>query len=322
MSTALATVLTNASTAVAADCSVPGRNPDAVMPTPTAPARRLAVSLLGSVLLSGCHTTTPAHQTPASPAPAITESRVVASQPAATGPGLTPPQRLNALADTITATPGDATTAIPYTYLRTQSWTRATNAITRAELRQWRRDSNGSGQEKIRRLPDLPGLNHQPERHEPALLAQAPETTTEHLSGGLHPYLPEPLPDDAPALADMLAPVELADEPAYPRLLANGVVTLASTQYLNQAQRATSLRVLAAIPGITYRGQSADIVGRTGLTFTIAADGSISQLLVNPGSGEILAAHERLSGRRTGLFSAVLILERGHTTDTGTTLRP
>ncbi|MEU5826179.1 hypothetical protein [Micromonospora tulbaghiae] len=292
------------------------------MDTPTAPARRLAVSLLGSVLLSGCHTTTPAHQNPASTPPAIADSRTVATQPAATGPGLTPSQRLTALANTVTATPSDTTTALPYTYLHTQSWTRATNAITRTDLCQWRRDTDGSGQEAIRRLPDLPGLNHQPERHEPALFTQAPETTTEHLSGGLHPYLPEPLPDDAPTLAAMLAPRELANEPAYPRLLANGVVALATTQYLNQAQRATSLRVLAAIPGITYRGQSADIVGRTGLTFTITADGSTSQLLVNPHSGEILAAHERLSGRRPGLFSAVLILERGHTTDTGTTLRP
>ncbi|MEW2590931.1 hypothetical protein AB0893_10980 [Micromonospora aurantiaca] len=291
-----------------------------MMATPTAPARRLAVSLLGSVLLSGCHATTPAHQNPTSTPPAIADSRTVATQPAATGPGLTPSQRLTALADTVTATPGDTTTAL--TYLHTQSWTSATNAITRTDLRQWRRDTDGSGQEAIRRLPDLPGLNHQPERHESALFTQAPETTTEHLSGGLHPYLPEPLPDDAPTLAAMLAPRELANEPAYPRLLANGVVALATTQYLNQAQRATSLRVLAAIPGITYRGQSADIVGRAGLTFTITADGSTSELLVNPDSGEILAAHERLSGRRPGLFSAVLILERGHTTDAGTTLRP
>ncbi|WP_435204090.1 hypothetical protein [Micromonospora sp. bgisy143] len=290
--------------------------------TPTAPTRRLAVSLLGSILLTGCHTTTPAHQKPPPTAPAITDSRVVVTQPAAAGPGLTPSQRLTALADAVTATPGDTTTARPYTYLHTQSWTRATNAITRTDLRQWRRDTDGSGQEKVRRLPDLPGLNHQPERHEPALFTQAPEATAKHLSGGLHPYLSEPLPSNAHTLADMLAPRELANEPAYPRLLANGVVALASTQYLNQAQRATSLRVLAAIPGITYRGPSADIVGRTGLTFTITADGSTSQLLVNPHSGEILAAHERLSGRRPGLFSAVLILERGHTTDTATTLRP
>ncbi|MGY4912559.1 hypothetical protein [Micromonospora aurantiaca (nom. illeg.)] len=292
------------------------------MATPTAPTRPLVVSLLSSVLLTGgCHTTTPTHQTPPAAA-ATTDSRTSATQPAATAPGFTPSQRLTSLADSITATPGDTTTALPYTYLHTQSWTRATNAITRTDLRQWRRDTDGSGQEKIRRLPDLPGLHHQPERREPVLFTQAPETTTQRLSGSLHPYLRQPLPDDAHALVDMLAPRELANDPAYPRLLANGVVALASTQYLNRTQRATSLRVLAAIPGITYRGQSTDIIGRTGLTFTITADGSTCQLLVNPHSGEILAAHERLSKRRPGLFSAVLILERGHTTHTGTTPRP
>ncbi|MFD6567929.1 hypothetical protein [Micromonospora profundi] len=85
---------------------------------------------------------------------------------------------------------------------------------------------------------------------------------------------------------------------------------------------APARRLAVSLLGITYRGQSTDILGRTGLTFTITADGSTSQLLINPHNGEILAAHERLSRRRPGLFSAVLILERGHTTHTGTTLRP
>ncbi len=90
-----------------------------------------------------------------------------------------------------------------------------------------------------------------------------------------------------------------------------------SSQYLNQAKRATSLRVIADIPGITECGQSTDLVGRTGLTFTVTADGSTSQLLNDPQSGEVLAAHERLTGRRAGLFSYVPILERGHTTHVG-----
>ncbi|MGV9764768.1 hypothetical protein [Micromonospora tulbaghiae] len=291
------------------------------MVTSTVPAR-LAVSLLGSVLLAGCTAGAPGHQTPASTTPVVAGSRSAATHPSATGPGLTPSQRLTALADTIDATPGDTTTALPYTYLHTQSWTRATNAITRTDLRQWRRDTDGSGLEITRRLPDRPGLDHQPARDEPALFAQAPETTTEYLPGGLHPYLPQGLMNDADVLAGAVAPRELAADPAYPRLLVSGVVALASSQYLNQAKRATSLRVLADIPGITYRGQSTDLVGRTGLTFTVTADGSTTQLLVDPGSGEVLAAHERLTGRRAGLFSYVLILERGHTTHAGAPVRP
>ncbi|WP_262013711.1 hypothetical protein [Micromonospora sp. Mcm103] len=90
-----------------------------------------------------------------------------------------------------------------------------------------------------------------------------------------------------------------------------------SSRSLDQALRATSLRVIADIPGITSRGQSTDLVGPTGLTFTVTADGSTSQLLDDPQSGEVLAAHERLTGRRAGLFSYVPILERGHTTHAG-----
>ncbi|SCL32977.1 hypothetical protein GA0070615_2168 [Micromonospora aurantiaca] len=146
---------------------------------------------------------------------------------------------------------------------------------------------------------------------------EAPRKTNEHLPGGLHPYLPEALLKDADVLAGAVAPRELATHLAYPRLLISGVVTLVSSQYLNQAQRTTSLRVLADISGITYRGQSTDLVGRTGLTFTVTADGSTSQLLNDPQSAEVLAAHERLTGRRASLFSYVLILERDHTTHAG-----
>ncbi|MEU8327564.1 hypothetical protein [Micromonospora sp. NPDC048839] len=280
------------------------------------------MSLLGSVLLAGCHTSTPAAQTGATTASPATSSRPATAHTAVTGPGLTAAQRLTALADTISATPADGTTGLPYTYLHIQSWTRATNAITRTDLRQWRRNTDGSGQETTRRLPDLPGLDHQPARDDRTLLTQASETTTQHPPGSLHPYLTEPLPADASALAGALAPLQLAAEPAYPRMLTNGVAALASNQYLNRDQRAKSLRVLATVPGITYRGQTTDLAGRVGLTFTVSADGSTSQLLVDPGSGEILAAHERLTGSRPGLFSYFLILERGHTAHAGVATKP
>lgn len=151
---------------------------------------------------------------------------------------------------------------------------------------------------------------------------QAPKKTNEHLPGGLHPYLPEALLEDTDVLAGAVAPRERAPDLAYPRLLISGVVALVNSQYLNQAPRATNLRVLADIPGITYRGQSTDLVSRTDLTFTVTADGSTSQLLDDPQIGEVLAAHERLTGRRAGLFSYVPILERDHTTHAGAPSNP
>ncbi|MEV4824545.1 hypothetical protein [Micromonospora sp. NPDC049274] len=227
-----------------------------------------------------------------------------------------------ALAKDIEATTADGTTNLPYTYVHTQTWARATNAITRMDLRRWRHDADGSGQEIIRRLPDLPRVDHQPDRAERKLLAQVPAAAKRYLVNSLHPYLPDPLPTDATALADALAPRKLATEPAYPRMLTGGVVALSSSQYLNREQRAATLRVLAAVPHINYLGQITDLAGRPGLGFAVSADGSTSQLVIDPRSGDILAAQERLTGRRPGLFSYILILERGHTASTATVVQP
>ncbi|QOC95019.1 hypothetical protein D0Q02_29205 [Micromonospora craniellae] len=221
------------------------------------------------------------------------------------------------LATTISATPDDTTTELPYTYLHLQMWARATNRIVRSDVRRWRH-ADGSGREVTRRAPDLAGVEHQPRPDERSLFDHATPTTHRHPPQGMHPYLPEPVPADPARLARLLVPAELAGEPAYPRLLAGGVIGLATSQHLNHAQRATALRVLARIPGITYGGPTTDLAGRTGLAFRVTAEGSTTVLVIDPSTGELLAAHERISGIKPGLFSHVLILTRGHTTDTAT----
>ncbi|WP_233599739.1 hypothetical protein [Micromonospora sp. M71_S20] len=234
--------------------------------------------------------------------------------PAATGPNLTAQQRLIALAASVAATPADDTTDRPYTYLHLQMWNRATNAIIRTDLRRWRRGADNSGREITRRLPDMLGVDHRPDPDERELFARAPQKTTQYGRDALRHYLPEPPPTDPTALAHALAPPILANEPAYPLLLASGIVGLATSQYLNQEQRTATLRLLASIPTITYQGETTDIADRTGLTFAVTADGSTWQLIIDGRTGELLAAHERVTGKRPGLFSYVLILERGHTT--------
>ncbi|MEU8408008.1 hypothetical protein AB0C19_17620 [Micromonospora sp. NPDC048842] len=283
--------------------------------TPT--TRRRPAGLIAGLILAGCHpgpsAPTPATPTPATP-PASTSPAL-----AATAPGLTPQQRLRLLADTITAAPADQTVGLPYTYLHTQSWTRATNVITRSDLQRWRRDTDDSGREVTRRLPDVRGLAHRPTSDERRQFAAAGTKSTRYVSGDLEPYLPEPLTTDIAELAGALAPRELAGEPAYPRMLVHGVIGVATSQYLNRAQRAATLRVLADVPTIAYQGERTDLTGRTGLGFTVTADNSQTQLIVHPRTGEILSAHEQVHGAKSGLFSYLLILERGHTaTDTGT----
>ncbi|MGW0242272.1 hypothetical protein [Micromonospora chalcea] len=283
--------------------------------TPT--TRRWSAGLIAGLLLAGCQPG-PASPTPATPAP-TTPPAPPSRALVATTPGLTPPQRLRLLAGTITAAPADGTIDLPYTYLHTQSWTRATNVITRSDLQRWRRDADDSGREVTRRLPDVRGLAHRPTPDERRQFAAAGTKTTRYVSGELEPYLPEPLTTDIAELAGALAPRELAGEPAYPRMLVQGVIGVATSQYLNQEQRAAALGVLADVPAISYQGEQTDLAGRTGLGFTVSADNSQTQLIVHPRTGEILSAQERVHGAKAGLFSYVLILEHGHTgTDTAT----
>ena len=158
---------------------------------PSAARSRLAVNLVGSVLLADRFASSPGHPRPASTAPTVTGSRSATTHPSATGPGLTPGQRLAALADSSTPHPA------------------------------------------IRR-----------------------EKRTSTCPAACTHTLPEALLKNADVLAGAVAPRELATNLAYPRLLISGVVALVSSQYLNQAQRATSLRVLADIPGITDRART------------------------------------------------------------------
>ncbi|KAB1161400.1 hypothetical protein F6X68_04625 [Micromonospora sp. AMSO12t] len=281
------------------------------------PARRLLGALLGGSLvlaaLTACQSDGTAPATSGrdvSPPPAEQPSASPATT--ATAAGLTTRQRLELLASTISATPADTTAGLPYTYLHLQTWARATNTIVRTDLRRWRHDRDGSGREISRRAPDLWGVNHQLTPDDRDQFSRAAQTSTRYGAGQLHPYLPGAIPADPGELAKLLVPPELVDEPAYPRLLAGGVVGLATNQYLDQRQRATALRVLATIPGITYRGATRDLAGRPGLLFRVVAGGSTSTLVIDPATGDLLAAQEWLDGgRRPGLFSHILLLERG-----------
>ena len=274
----------------------------------TTAARRVAVAL-GSVMLAGCHAVPaiPAYAPPTSTA----DGQPATGTAPATPPGLTPQQRLAAVAAAIGPVPADGTTGLPITHLHLQSWARSSSVIRREDLRRWRH-SDGSGREVVRRAPDVRGVDHQPTSEERDLFTRATPTTIRY-RGDLHPYLPAPVPTDPAALAELLAPPGLAADPAYPRILARGVVSLAVSQYLNLPERAATLHVLASVPGIAYLGTATDLAGRTGLAFQVVADKSTTTLIINPTSGELLAAEERVTGLRPGLFSYFLILHRGRT---------
>jgi hypothetical protein len=294
------------------------------MTHPSLPARRRVAALLGAglVLLTACR-----NAGTATSAPTATPSAVQrpASSPsvAANAAGLTAQQRLDLLASTITTTAADPTADLPYTYLHLQTWARATNTIVVSDVRSWRRDADGSGREITRRAPDLRGVNHQPHPRDRQELSRAPQKPVQHRAGQLHPYLPENIPADPRELTKLLAPPPLADEPAYPRMLTHGFVGLATSQHLDPRQRSTTLRVLAAIPTITYQGTTTDLAGRPGMSFQVVVDESTSTLLIDATTGELLAAKEWINGgRRPGLFSYYLVLERGRTSSTDSPTPP
>lgn len=282
----------------------------------TLTARRQRAALLGGslvlVLLTACHADPgPAGTAPAAPRPASTPAT------AATVAGLTAQQRLNLLADTISTAPADTTDGLPYTCLHLQSWARASTTIVRTDVRRWRHDADGSGREIIRRAPDLHGLNHQPTPQERQEFSRAVPHTLHHGIGDLHPHLPGGIPANPRELIRLLAPPTLADEPAYPRILTSGIVELATSQHLDPRQRATTLRVLAAAPHLTYKGTTTDLAGRTGMSFQIVADGSTSTLLIHADTGDLLAATEWITcGRRRGLHSYTLLLAHTRTRNT------
>ncbi|GIJ30381.1 hypothetical protein Vqi01_55430 [Micromonospora qiuiae] len=290
----------------------------------TLPARRLLTALLGGslVLLTACQNngtapsgpdTTP----PASPQPATSPST------AATAARLTAQQRLDLLANTVTATPADTAAGLPYTYVHLQTWARATNTIVRSDVRRWRHEADGSGREIIRRAPDLRGLDHQPTPGERQELSRAVPHSLQHGIGQLRPYLPGDIPADPRELTRLLAPPALVNEPAYPRILANGVVGLATSHHLDPRRRSATLRVLAAVPHITYRGTTTDLAGRPGMSFQVVADGSTSTLIIEPTTGDLLAATEWINGgRRPGLHSYTLLLDHGRTSTTDSPTAP
>ncbi|MGC5054577.1 hypothetical protein ACLQ2S_24355 [Micromonospora sp. DT48] len=279
-------------------------------------ARNLLTTLVGGavVLLAACQS----GPDTAGPRPDAAGSAATATPPAspparaATDAELTAPQRLTVLADTLPSTPGDSTTTLPYAYLHTQTWNRATNTIVRTDLQRWRHTGNHSGRDVIRTAPDLRGVHRQPTRPERSLFDDAEPRTIRYRPGELHPPLPETFPADPDTLIAHLVPPELAAEPAYPRLLVDSVVRLATDSYLDQQQRAATLNVLAAVPGITYRGTTTDLAGRTGMSFQVVADRSTSTLIIDPVTGELLSAAEQVDGPRPGLFKFVLVLARGH----------
>ncbi|HEX8632450.1 MAG TPA: CU044_5270 family protein [Catenuloplanes sp.] len=217
--------------------------------------------------------------------------------------------RLRHLADTITAQPGD--TKDPhthrYSYLRTQSWDRATAEVARTDETWWRA-ADGTGRAVTRRLPARRDLTRMPTAAEQRQLAAAEASTDQYPDRGrLSGILAEPLPTDPGVLTAKLFEHQPAD--TGPQALLWAFCDLARYHYLDRDVRAASLRVLATIDGLTYAGETRDLAGRTALAFRLDSANNRDTILLDPRTGRLLARTQNVTTSPPALFTHAVFLD-------------
>jgi hypothetical protein len=128
----------------------------------------------------------------------------------------------------------------------------------------------------------------------------------------LPPMSIRPLPSDRAGLADLLKVEHGAGA------VNKATLTVYGRYVVPRRTRAEILRVLADVPGFSWRGEVTDRAGRTGLaiTFDDRTHGQQHLLVFNPTTGE-LAAHELLTLEPLRISTYTMILDTGRTDTAG-----
>ena len=272
--------------------------------------RPSAAVALVALSLFGCATAEP----PPGPSSPPASTSAPANPPSALPTTATAADQLHRLADSLTPRPGDAkdASAYPYTVLRTQRWNRTTNVVARTDETWWRA-ANGTGEARVRRLPDRPDLTRLPSGEEQRELTMAPVSADRYPEPGrLAMTFTEPIPPDQATLTARLFEHQPAE--TGPQALLWSVCDLAGHHYLNQEVRASTLRILAGINGLTYTGVADDIAGRTGWWFRLDTPGNRDIIAVDPDSGRLLVCSQNLANTPSALFSYALYLDADRVT--------
>ncbi len=296
--------------------------------TPAATRRLVVAATCAAVLLVAAFTvyiaTRRSEPNPVAQAQQGTPTPTAAASPSAAAPawydvpGLGTVQRLALFAQQLANADADASTG-RYTCRRTQSWSRATTVVHRDDTTICRDDTDGSGLEFGRVLPNRPGLWPLPDGSDRPEFATAPLYVQRYASGNLQLMVPDPVPTDRVELTNavlMQHPEDLAE--AGQEWLVRQLMNLWMNQYLDRQHRAAALRVLADVQGLVFAGPMTDLAGRSGMAFTLSVPNGVNTVIFNPHTGQVLAFSEvvpndrKVKTIRPGLFGYRLLLDLRH----------
>lgn len=240
--------------------------------------------------------------------------------------------RISAAAAALPAEPA----AGPYRYVRTQGWAlnsaigggRVTSVLASQQRETWRLpDGTGrvrttAGENLVDRIGSRETLD--------AALTERAASDEDLASDG---YAPPPLvdidrlPTGSPAaFALAVSSGANTDIPAG-ALVAQHIQQLFAEQPVPPQTRADIWQLLATVPGVTYRGELTDRVGRRGTAITIDDDGTAHGLperylfIIDPATGQLLEYDDilttdpgKLNVRVPAILSLTVYLDAGYTT--------
>ncbi|MEU7612999.1 CU044_5270 family protein [Micromonospora sp. NPDC049204] len=188
---------------------------------------------------------------------------------------------------------------------------RTTSAVVPQQWRSWRTDDDAGRMVKKELPPVFRAEADRKEWQRRGGRVDLSRETTDYAAGEFTPGWPGAVPTDVATLRTWLDAG--SPPPEAPVQYLEDVAQLAGVRLLNPAQRATTLRLLADLPGITVTGTVTDRAGRAGEAFSItsSAHGLPAQytVIIDPDSGVLLGYEEVLTttaGRLNVTIPAVI----------------
>ncbi|MFF0658378.1 MULTISPECIES: CU044_5270 family protein [Micromonospora] len=266
------------------------------------PRRRLVLAAGGVVLAVAAGGVALETAREPQPAYAATPAILIYGPPASTESASI---RLRRLAEVAARQPDPARPPGTVEHLESANWFlnssitggRTTSAVVPEQWRSWRTDDNAGRMIKKALPPTFRSDADRREWQRRGGRVDSSQEVNDYVAGQFTPRWQGAVPTDVNALREWLTAG--GSPPEAPVQYLEDVAELAGVRLLNPAQRATTLRLLADLPGITVTGTVTDRAGRAGEAFSITSDahGLPAQytVIINPRSGALLGYEEVLT---------------------------